>query len=73
MNKGKDCFIWENILMESIIVNNNLNKGYVLLQIKMMKFRIWLISAAGKRSDCKNLLDKGYYLRKEVKRKIIWY
>ncbi|MEM4637580.1 MAG: hypothetical protein QXK76_00970 [Candidatus Woesearchaeota archaeon] len=69
--QGERLFLYgKNILMESIIVNNNLDKGYVFVQNKNDEnLGYGVFQQQGKDLIVKNLLDKGYYLRKEVKKK----
>lgn len=72
--QGERLFLYgKNILMESIINSNNLDNGYVFVQnIHDENLGYGLFQKQGKDLIVKNLLDKGYYLRKETKKKKIY-
>ena len=60
-----------NILKDSIARNpNNIDSGYVFVQNeKDENLGFGIFQKQGEQVIIKNLLDKGFYLRKEAKRK----
>lgn len=71
-DKAETMFLYgRNILKESILKNpQNINEGIVLVQNSLDEnLGYGLFQQQGKDLVVKNLLDKGYYLRKEVRKK----
>mgnify|MGYP000592662303 CR=1 FL=1 len=70
--KAESLFLYgRNILNESILRNpKNINSGYVFVQNEHDEnLGYGIFQKQGKDLIVKNLLDKGYYLRKETKKK----
>lgn len=71
-SKVEGLFLYgRNILKESISKNpNNIDSGYVLVQNERDEnLGFGIFQKQGEQIIVKNLLDKGFYLRKEQKRK----